>query len=198
MNIILKLKYPIVKHFKVLLKLFWEIIYVYMWLRRPLSIPWTARRSYQEINPEYSLDGLLLKMKLQYFVHLMWRANSALGTDLEKTLMLGKMEGKRRRVCQRMRWSDSITDLIDMNLSKFWEVVEKRGAWHAAVLGVAKRQIPLSEWTTICNRVSLYSIGTLLMLPLILVSCPKHITELQFSISLQPRWAMWQVLVNRQ
>ena len=104
--------------------------------RRLLRGPWTARRSNQfilkEINPEYSLEGLMLKLKLQYFSHLMQRADS-----LEKTLMLGKIEGKRRRGQQRMRRLN-ITDSVDMNLSKLWEIVKDRVAWHAAVHGVAK------------------------------------------------------------
>ena len=100
--------------------------------RRLLRVPWTARRSNQsilkEINPEYSLEGLMLKLKLQYFGHLMQRANS-----LEKTLMVGKIEGKRRMGWQRMRWLDSINDSRDVNLSKLQEIVEDRGAWCAAV-----------------------------------------------------------------
>ena len=102
-----------------------------------MRVPWTARRSNQsilkEINPEYLLEGLMLKLKLPYFGHLMRRANS-----LEKTLMLGKIEGGRRAGQQRMRWLDSITDLMDMNLSELWEIVKGRGAWHAALHGVAK------------------------------------------------------------
>ena len=103
-----------------------------------MRVLWTARRSDQsilkEINPEYSLEGLMLKLKLQYFDHLMQRANS-----LEKSLMLGKIEGRRRRGQQSMTWLDSIIDSTDMNLSKLWEILKDRGIWHAAVYGVPKR-----------------------------------------------------------
>ena len=104
-----------------------------------MRIPWTARRSNQsilkEINPKYSLEELMLKLRLQYFVHLMSRADS-----LEKTLMMGKIEGKRRKGWQRIRWLDNITDSIDMNLSKLWKTVEDRGGWCVTVCGVAKSQ----------------------------------------------------------
>ena len=132
--------------------------------RRLLRVPWTARRFNQsilkEISPEYSLEVLMLKLKVQWFGHLMWR------TDLlERTLMLGKIEGGRRRGWQRMRWFDGITDLTDMSLSKLRELVIDWEACHSAVHGFPKSQTWLSNWTELCN------INFLLYLSIFLIQC---------------------------
>ena len=137
---------------------------------RLLRVPWTARRSnhsvLKEISPEYSLEGLLLKLKLQYFGHLMWTADS-----LEKTLMLGKIEGRRRRGWQKMRWLDDITNLMDMSLSKLQKMVKDREAWRATIHGVAKSQTWLSNWT------------------ITELACPVCIPHLRS----QPTWVHWLV-----
>ena len=166
----------------------WRIDAFKLWvLEKTLESPLDNMKSNQsilkEINPEYSLEGLMLKLNLQYFGHLMWTANS-----LGKTLMLGRIEGKRRRGQQKMRCLDSMTDSMDMNLSKLREIVKERGAWYTAVHGIIKSRTWLSDWTT-SDLINLVYLFTWLMLSSLswqtqVLSCLDHSLYLDKLLSL--------------
>ena len=159
----------------------WTIDAFKLWCwRRLLRVPWITRRSNQsilkEINPEYSLEGLMLmlKLKLYYFSHLMWTADS-----LEKTLMLGKVEGRRRRGQQRIRWLDGITDSMDMSLSKLGGIVKDRGAWYIVAHGITKSQTWLRDWTAIYMVILSLNRYTLVR-PYIMISHVGNISDHMF------------------
>jgi len=159
----------------------WRIDAFELWCwRRFWRVPWTARRSIQSIlketYPEYSLEGLMLKLKLQYFGHLMRRADS-----LEKALMLGKVEGRRRKGQQRRKWMDGITDSVDMSLSNFWEMVKNGEAWCSAVHGVAKSCTHLSDWTATTYIISFLIYLLKSHLIFLLHSNQPVMSELRFS-----------------
>ena len=165
---------------------FWTVV-----LEKTLERPWTARRSNQSIiketSPEYSLERLMLKLKLQYFGHLMQRANS-----LEKTMMLGKIEGTKRRGQQRMRRLDGITDSMDMGFGGLWELVMYREAWHAAVHGVTKNWTWLSDWTELNCALPAYLLGCLDLLTLWL--CGSH--KVQPIVGIQSFKIIWWLMVR--